>query len=127
MLTNVADLVNPNSGKTWRQENSEKVHNIPLGTLVEVKGTSYDPGRLRLFVVHHGRDCDQTPLYYLSFNTVEEYQRDRRSLEQAEASTDPQDRMFIPFLKGIEGGQRAGGYSEDSLIVIRLPGESSNG
>jgi hypothetical protein len=30
---NVADIVNPESGKTYRQENNEKQHNIPLGTL----------------------------------------------------------------------------------------------
>ena len=35
---------------------------IPIGTLVEL-----DNG-VRLFVVYHGRDCDQTPLYYLSYD-----------------------------------------------------------
>ncbi len=35
-------------------------HAIPIGTLVEI-----DTGA-RLFVVYQGRDCDQTPLYWLS-------------------------------------------------------------
>ena len=70
-LINIADLKNPDTGKTYRQENNEKSHNIPLGTLVEVDfDDSYgEPKRgLRLFVVAHERDCDGTPLYALSFN-----------------------------------------------------------
>jgi|ERR1035437_883508 hypothetical protein len=67
---NVADIVNTESGKTFREENNEKTHNIPLGTLVEVSfGDSNDESKngLRLFVVSHNRDCDGTPLYGLSF------------------------------------------------------------
>ena len=56
----IADLVNQGTGKTFREENAEKQHAIPVGALVEL-----DNG-VRLFVVHHGRDCDQAPLYYLS-------------------------------------------------------------
>ena len=59
-MINVADLKNPKTGKTYRQENSELVHNIPLGTLVELETGA------RLFVVHLTRDCDMTPLYDLS-------------------------------------------------------------
>lgn len=57
----VADMVNKATGKTYREENAELVHNIPVGTLVEVIETG-----IRLFVVHHSRDCDQTPLYCLA-------------------------------------------------------------
>jgi len=35
-LINIADMINPETGKTYREENNEKGHNIPLGTLVEV-------------------------------------------------------------------------------------------
>lgn len=42
-------------------------HNIPLGTLV---GT--DEG-MRLFVVHHSRDCDDTPLYNLCHDRTRTY------------------------------------------------------
>lgn len=58
----VADLVNPKSGKTYREENAEKAHSIPIGSLVELKSG------VRLFVVYHGRDCDQTPLYYMAID-----------------------------------------------------------
>jgi hypothetical protein len=44
----------------YREVNSGRVHTIPIGSLVELESGA------RLFVVHHGRDCDQTPLYYLS-------------------------------------------------------------
>lgn len=61
-LINIADLRDPDDpqGRSYRQVNAEKQHRIPIGALVEL------PTGARLFVVHHGRDCDQTPLYYLS-------------------------------------------------------------
>jgi hypothetical protein len=57
----IADLVNPKTGKTYREENSELTHTIPIGSLVEDIETG-----IRLFVVMHTRDCDQTPLYSLA-------------------------------------------------------------
>lgn len=65
------DIVEEN-GKTIHQNNQEKPHNIPLGALVEVQYDDwYGEGACakvtaRLFVVHQGRDCDGTPLYWLS-------------------------------------------------------------
>lgn len=66
----VADLVNPETNKTYREENTEKTHGISIGSLVE----DIDTG-IRLFVVYHTRDCDMTPLYALAVdpeNTVKE-------------------------------------------------------
>ena len=60
---NVSDIVNEKTGKTWKEENLEKEHEIPLKTLVEVEGSG-----LRLYVVKYMRDCDETPLYGLSHN-----------------------------------------------------------
>ena len=71
-FVNVADIVNPKTGKTWRQENLEKQHKIPLGSLVEVKfDTWFGDGacwkvHARMWVVSHDRDCDGTPLYSIS-------------------------------------------------------------
>jgi hypothetical protein len=48
-------------GKTIGEVNLEKKHNIPEGSLVEVERTG-----IRLFVVNCGRDCDNTPLYWLA-------------------------------------------------------------
>jgi hypothetical protein len=68
---NVADIVEKN-GKTIRDNNMDKIHDIPIGTLVEVKyDTWFGEGacekvHARLWVVRHTRDCDGTPLYALS-------------------------------------------------------------
>lgn len=71
-FVNIADMVNPETGKTYREENYALAHKIPVGTLVEVKFDSWF-GRgccwkvhARLFVYAHTRDCDGTPLYSLS-------------------------------------------------------------
>ena len=67
----IGDIVESN-GKTIRQNNLEKKHNINLGELVEVKYEEWHGNgacekiHARLWVVSHGRDCDGTPLYSLS-------------------------------------------------------------
>ena len=48
-------------GKTYREANAELAHGIPVRSLVEVRASG-----VRLFVAWHGRDCDQTPLYWLT-------------------------------------------------------------
>lgn len=68
-FTIVHDLVDPDDkqGRTFKQINSEKKHNIPLGALVEIDCPEQPRNHgVRLFVVNLGRDCDQTPLYWLS-------------------------------------------------------------
>ena len=71
-IVNIADVPNPKTGKTPREENAAKSHTIPIGTLVEVK-IDYWHGdgacekiHARLWVVKHTRDCDQTPMYSIS-------------------------------------------------------------
>lgn len=66
----IADLVNEQTGKTYREENAEKTHSYPVGSLVEIV-SDYDDypddeEGVRLFVVSHDRDCDMTPLYSLA-------------------------------------------------------------
>jgi len=73
-VTMVSDLVMP-SGKTWREENLELAHKIPIGTLVEVKYDKWhgdgacEKVHARLYVSKHTRDCDGEPLYILSPRT----------------------------------------------------------
>lgn len=64
MIMMIADLRDPNDpqGRTYRQVNAEKTHTLPIGTLVQLKGGA------RAFVVFYTRDCDETPLYYLSLD-----------------------------------------------------------
>lgn len=70
-IIRISDLVESN-GKTIRENNLEKMHDIPIGTLVEVKYQQWhgdgacERVHARLWVVGHDRDCDGTPLYSLS-------------------------------------------------------------
>jgi hypothetical protein len=93
-FVHVADLVNPETGKTQREENAELKHVIPIGSLVEIKETG-----ARLFVVHYGRDCDQTPLYWLAADPDDNEQR----------------------MQGFGNYKWHGGYSDACLVVISLP------
>ena len=66
------NLINPETGRTYREDNLTRMHQIPIGTLVEVKFDRwFGDGACwkvlaRLWVVKHTRDCDGTPLYCLS-------------------------------------------------------------
>lgn len=86
----ICDLVNKKTGKTGRETNAEKTHQIPVGTLVELESG------VRLFVVSHDRDCDQTPLYGLCH--------------------DKED--TVVEREGFANRKWDHGYSEESLTVI---------
>lgn len=93
------ELIEAN-GKTIRENNLEVAHQIPLGTLVEVKYDKWHGNgactkvHARLWVVMHGRDCDGTPLYSLS------------------QWNDP------AFAKQV--GQMEGGFCESSLTPVEI-------
>ncbi len=99
----LADLVDPKdpAGRTYRQVNAAKTHAIPLGALVELRPDPDGPETdgVRLYVVFLGRDCDQTPLYWLSPH-----------------SDDTQEER-----PGQAGRKWVGGYAEESLSIVRLP------
>jgi hypothetical protein len=71
----IHDLVEAN-GKTIKENNLERQHDIPLGALVEVVSGHETADDIRcceevsrgarLFVREHSRDCDGTPLYVLA-------------------------------------------------------------
>lgn len=67
----VSDIVEAN-GKTIKENNMEKTHNLKVGDLVEVKHDRWhgdgacEKIHARLWVTLCGRDCDGTPLYWLS-------------------------------------------------------------
>ena len=71
MIYKFSDIVESN-GKTIRENNLSLQHKYPIDTLVEVKydkwfgGGACEKVHARLFVVHHSRDCDGTPLYILA-------------------------------------------------------------
>ena len=64
IFVNVADLKDPDDpqGRSYREVNAEKIHSIPIGTLVELESGA------RAFIIKHTRDCDQTPLYSLAID-----------------------------------------------------------
>ena len=70
IITDVADVPDEN-GITARQRNSKMKHDVPIGSLVEFVSHPEDTDEdnedagVRLFVLNHSRDCDETPLYDL--------------------------------------------------------------
>lgn len=70
-IMNVADIIEEN-GKTIRENNKAKTHNIPVNTMVEFhledldeNGAGYN-AKVKGYVYQHTRDCDGTPLYSIS-------------------------------------------------------------
>ena len=98
-LVMIHDLIEEN-GKTIRENNLERQHAIPIGSLVEIKfdewmgeGACWKV-HARLWVVLHSRDCDGTPLYGIS------------------RWNDPQGAQQVRAVLG--------GFSEESLTIIQL-------
>jgi hypothetical protein len=93
VIVNIADLVDPDDphSRSYRQVNAARTHVFPIGSLVELKTGA------RLFVVFHGRDCDMTPLYYLSADRDDTGQQDPR----------------------FRNSSWRGGYAEDSLRIVK--------
>jgi len=103
----VADLKDPDDsqGRTYRQVNAAKTHAIPIGALVELVFEDdefvgeMDCRGVRLYVVYHARDCDQTPLYCLAWN-------------KHDTNKEEQNFYNRTWLNGVD---------EESLKVITLP------
>lgn len=70
-VIHIHDLPSDTPGKTRKEANLEKKHNIPVGALVEVVDSWDKWNGVRLFVVRHSRDCDGTPLYNLCFDKTD--------------------------------------------------------
>ena len=117
-IVNVADIIEEN-GKTVRENNQNKKHSIPIGSLVEIKpDTGPDHEGIRLFVVDYTRDCDGTPLYSLSFNKdaktkMEKYKKELSILPYGN------DFEVTKIMYFREEGSIIFGYSESSLIFIK--------
>lgn len=124
-LIMVSDIVEAN-GKTIRQNNLEREHDVPLGTLVEI---TCDPkwedpenphNGLRLFVVNHSRDCDGTPLYDMSFE-LGSYKTWKQAKDKID-NRDFEDHMDEGLTRWTEryyGGRILRHFGRDSLIVIK--------
>lgn len=80
MIIKYSQILEKN-GKTIKENNLEKIHNIPIGTIVETSfeecTKDYKTGRETLvkisgqfYVQSHTRDCDGTPLYSISIKPI---------------------------------------------------------
>jgi hypothetical protein len=115
----VADIVEAN-GKTIRQNNMEQIHDIKIGSLVEINYSYNENNGVRLFVVNHSRDCDGTPLYDLSYN--QDSYKEYLEYEANKTTMEPNGLKF--YMEGSLQGQICRHYGRESLTVIREPEEN---
>lgn len=127
IFTFVGDIVETN-GKTVKENNLNKNHNIPLKSLVEIvnmeENEEGSENGLRLFVVGHSRDCDGTPLYDLSFtlSAIGEIERINKEFGSELAVTgeiSAHERMLFQCNLWTARGRISSGYPEYTLKVIR--------
>lgn len=120
----VGDIVEEN-GKSIKENNLEKKHNFPIGSLVEICCSCHSDNGLRLFVMSHSRDCDGEPLYELTHDaeligkTREDFENEK--LKGLAESNDVilQSLVISDYFKKI--GAVNDGWGEESLRLIRLP------
>jgi len=76
-IINIADLKNPETGKTYREENNALHHKYKVGDLVEIIpwDEECEYAGMRLYIIGCVRDCDGTPLYVLGSKGMELYQK----------------------------------------------------
>lgn len=89
----IHNLVNPETGKTYKEENLEKQHKYRVNDLVE----DIEDG-IRLYVIGCVRDCDGTPLYVLGEKGADLYSDESKAFYNYRSHP---------------------GYPEDSLKLIR--------
>jgi hypothetical protein len=124
MLYDLPSDPNNPSGPTIKEENLQKKHNIPIGTLVEVK---YDiwfgngacgKTHARLWVIDHNRDCDRTPLYILADKTRQDLE-EVFHIDFSKESWSMKARSYCNILTS--------GHSEDSLKIVNVTQEIKEG
>lgn len=124
-VMSVKDIVEAN-GKTVEVNNLSKKHEIPLYSLVEIRADDEsdrgDDVGLRLWVVNHGRDCDGTILYALSFkkDAYENMMKNKALIEAGEFE-DKMDEAITRFHYTSASAMILGSYSKESLKVISSP------
>jgi hypothetical protein len=115
------DVVEAN-GYTIRENNLFfKAHNIPVGALVEFdydewggrNEETFIKGKARMFVVHHDRDCDGTPLYSLAMEKIEHWM-------DPDLYNDTNG-MSYRWCLHRAAYKITHGHAEENLTVIRLP------
>lgn len=122
-ITFISETVEQN-GKTIKENNLEKKHTIPLGTLVEVKYDDSDyrledqHSGVRLFITQHTRDCDGTPLYGLSFNRIAGEQLDQAEKDLEKTKNDSMEYTLVHWTVTKLRGSILSGFSEEVLKIV---------
>jgi hypothetical protein len=120
----MSDIVEEN-GKTVKENNMAIQHNIPIGALVEVTFDTWhgngacEVTKARLWVVIQSRDCDGTPLYWLSKTPIHEWNDSIR--------INMDDMQFKKAVSQSLFYNTHGGFSEENLKVIEVTDELKRG
>ena len=122
----LADMKPEGSSKTYRELNNELQHAIPLNSLVQMRrygknvngNSDYidNTQGMILRVAKHGRDCDGTPLYYMSHMKAEDYESRMAFVSKGYMVLDGMNwkgELFGPLLYG--------GFGKDAIKLIALP------
>jgi hypothetical protein len=132
-IIKVHDIVEKN-GKSVLQNNLERSHTIPLGSLVDVKYSTWhgegacEKVHAHLWVVRHDRDCDGTPLYTLS-----QFKNPTLTIEEMKeyvmdfASNRTVPTYFSLLFKAKQFATLVTGISEAELTVLPLTDEVVDG
>ena len=132
-IVNVKNIVEEN-GKTIKENNMEKIHNIPIGSLVEVKYDKWGGEgsclkiHARLWVVKHTRDCDGEPLYSLCKSPLYNIKTDSEHIiylkEPGYRNKDLilKNDISVNIIYGVVTG-----FSEKNLTVIEITKDIKDG
>lgn len=131
-IINVADLVNPESGLTFRQENVAKTHKFQVGDFVRVKSYEYltpdDPDDSRkietirdMFVFEQTRDCDQTPLYTITTRRPEDYKGLIEIYVDANKNQGDIEHTRSHYTQIVRWASIETGYAEEDLTLLGSP------
>jgi hypothetical protein len=124
----VYEMIDPETGETYKQGNLKQNHKIPLDSIVEVLPYDSEISRgdhagLRLYVVAHTRDCDGTPLYSLSFNKTAEVQENLEA-SQNYVLYDKRNPRYHYRAEPFMTNDQCRGFAEENLKVI-TPGPTT--
>lgn len=127
-----SDIVEGN-GKTIKENNLAIDHNIPVGSLVEVKYDEWTGNgacikvHARLWVIKHTRDCDGTPLYLLCKSPLHKMDTSKEFVMHRGVREDGSDWLIKNDIsvKIIYGA--VNGLIEESLTVIEITEDLKRG
>jgi hypothetical protein len=126
----VSDLVEEN-GRTIRENNLDRQHELPIGALVQVDNECTGSGSqwtrvVQGYIAVLGRDCDGTPLYYLTIREHDlldaQIEHDCRhelyEKSQADGPGSEAELDYQAIIRWTSMSNLFGGFTSESLTVI---------